>query len=331
MRLIEIDEYNSVTMQLARPIIDRHQRVLLATGRTIHPKYLARLKEMDIKYLFVEDAVSFGITMDEMMDMPTWIDSIEIIKNAFLEMKKSSDANIRELQKLSNKLVHEVNNRKVLVLIPSTSIPDELRMYAHAINVALLSLQIGKKLVRNQLHLRDLAMGALLHDIGKLVTDIEEEHPLKGFEYLRKIRDVSLVSAHVAFQHHERIDGTGFPRALKGGQIHDFAQICALANEFDHHISMNGVPPHEAMEIIMAKNGTFFREDIVQTFIQQIPSYTPGTKVLINHRDEAIVTKIKQNMQRPFIRFIETNKELSLADHHTLLITGIMKEKLAEE
>jgi putative nucleotidyltransferase with HDIG domain len=327
MRLIEINEYNHVTMQLARPILDRQQRVLLAQGRTIHPKYLERIKEMDIKYLFVEDAVSFGITMEEMLDMPVWIDSIEIVKKVFIDVKKSSDPMIRELQRLTIRLVNEVNNRKVLVLIPTTSMPDELRMYAHALNVALLSLQIGKKLGYNQLNLKDLAMGALLHDIGKVITDIEEEHPLKGFEYLRKIREISLLSAHVAFQHHERIDGKGYPRGLSEKQIHDFAQICALSNDYDQHISIEGIPPYIAMEMIMAKSGTYYREDIVQTFVQQIPSYTPGTKVMVNHNQEAIVTKIKNNIQRPYIRFLATNQEVSLADHLTLLITGIIKEE----
>lgn len=56
MRLISIEDYDSRLMQLARPIYDRHKRVLLGEGRTIHPTYLERLQKLDVRYLFVEDA-----------------------------------------------------------------------------------------------------------------------------------------------------------------------------------------------------------------------------------------------------------------------------------
>lgn len=324
MRLISIDEYNPKLMQLARPIFDKQRRVLLGAGRTIHPTYLKRLVELDIRYLFVEDAASYGITMEEMVDIPTWMDAIDSIRTAYQAVLDKKALPIRELQKQVILLVEEVAKRKAIFLIPTSSLADELRDYAHSVNVTLLALQIAKKLGYSQIQLKDLAFGCLLHDIGKVLGPNTDHHARSGFEYLRKIREVSLLSAHIAYQHHEAIDGSGEPRGLEAKEIHEYAQVCAIANLYENLLSKEGIPPHEAMEYIMTKSGTVFPSSLVSLFVQQVPSYIPGTKVRLNNGREGIVTRILGNLQRPYIRYLDTNEEISLAEHHTLLITEVL-------
>lgn len=327
MRLISIDEYNPAVMQLARPIYDKYKRVLLGAGRIIHPVYLEKLKALDIRYLFVEDAVAYGITMDEMLNLPSWMDGVETVEKAYKAVERKEEFPVREIQKLVVKLVDEVSKRKALILIPTTLLPDGLRQYAHPVNVVLLSMQIAKKLGISQIQLKDLATGCLLHDIGKALTSIEEDHPVAGFDYLRKIREFNLLVAHVAYQHHECIDGTGIPRRLKDQEIHEFAQVCSIANLYDHALSDRGFPPHEAMEYVMTKSGTMFSKEIVEIFAQQIPIYIPGTKVRLNNGKKAIITKILGNIHRPYIRYLDSNEEFSLTKDYTLLITEVLNEK----
>lgn len=327
MRLISISDYNDKTMQLARPIYDRQKRILLAAGRSIHPKYLERLEDMDIRYLFVEDAISEGITMEEMVDMPTWMDAIEAVQKVYQDASSKKVFELREIQKITRKLIDEVTKRKAIVLIPTTSIAEDLRRYAHSVNVALLALQVAKKININNIQLRDLAIGTLLHDIGKAITPDDERHPQEGFDYLRKVRDLSLLSAHVAFQHHEQLNGEGFPRKITGKEFHEFAQICGVCNLYENMISRENIPPHMAMELIMTKSGIGFSEEVVQAFLQSIPSYTPGTKVKLNNGEIAIVTKIRSHMQRPVVRYLSNNKETYLDEDYTLLITGIVEEE----
>lgn len=326
MRLISIEEYNPTIMQLARPIFDKQKRVLLGAGRTIHPAYLNRIMDLDIRYLFVEDATSYGITMEEMVDIPTWMDAIDTVNRAYQAVSKKEELPIRDLQKQVIQLVEEVAKRKAIFLIPTSSLAMELREYAHSVNVTLLSLQLAKKLNISQIQVKDLALGCLLHDIGKALGYAPEHHSQTGFEYLRKIREVSLLSAHVAYQHHEALDGSGEPRGIAEKDIHEFAQVCAIANIYENCLSKEGLPPHEAMEYIMTKSGTLFSTDLISLFLQQVPSYIPGTKVKLNNGRIGIVTKILGNVQRPYIRYIETGEEISLADKHTLLITEIIDE-----
>jgi putative nucleotidyltransferase with HDIG domain len=323
MRLISIDEYNYVTMQLAKPIFDRHRRVLLAAGRKIHPKFLERLKELDFRYIFVEDAVSEGITLDEMVDMPDWMDAIEVMEKTFQTVKKQELIQVKDLQSIVTKLVAEVSKRKLIVLMPATSLAEELRPFAHAVNVALLSLQTAKKLKFNPSQMQDIGMGALLHDIGKALTDRRDEHPSAGFELLRKQREISLLSAHMAYQHHETMDGKGFPRGEQ--QIHDFAQICGLADLYENYISKEELPPHEAIELLMTKS-CLYKPSILQAFVETVPPYPPGTKVQLSNGEKAIVTKIIDHPHRPTVRILSTKEELSLADHHSMIISNYIKE-----
>lgn len=324
MRLISIDEYNPKLMQLARPIFDKHRRVLLGAGRTIHPSYLEKLGALDIRYLFVEDAISFGITMEEMVDTPTWMEAIDALKNTYRAVEENQEFPIREIQRQVVTLVDEVAKRKAIFLVPTSSLTEDLREYAHAVNVALISLQLAKKLGISQKQLKELALGCLLHDIGKAIKEETQHHARSGFEYLRKIREVSLLSAHVAYQHHEAIDGSGKPRGLEEKEIHELAQICALGNVYDHAISRDGLPPHEAMEYIMTKSDTWFTAELIGLFVQQVPSYIPGTKVRLNNGRTAIVTKILRNLQRPYIRYLDSEEEVSLGDCHTLLIAEVL-------
>lgn len=331
MRLISIDEYKPKLMQLARPIYDRQRRVLLGAGRSIHPVYLKKLIELDIRYIFVEDAVAFGITMEEMVDHPTWMDAIEAVQKAYEALSRKEELPIRDLQRQVTRLIDEVASRKALFLIPTLSLADELRAYAHTVNVTILSLQLAKKLGISQIPLKDLAMGCLLHDIGKVLVKDGENHCLVGFDYLRKVREVSLLSAHVAYQHHEAIDGSGEPRGLQGKEIHEFAQICGIANLYDNALTVEGMPPHEAMEFIMTKSGTIFSQELVNLFVQQVPYYIPGTQVILNNGRQGVITKIVGNIHRPFVRYLDTNEEISLAKDHTLLISKVENIHVGEK
>jgi putative nucleotidyltransferase with HDIG domain len=325
LRLIRITEYDERTMELAKPVYDSQRRILLAASHTIHPKILERLIQMGIRTLVVDDAQSRGITLEEMLDVPTWIDVIQNVREIYEAIKTKKPIVIKNLLAGIGRLILEVKKRPVLIPVPSSTLPDELKQYAHAVNVTILSLQVGKGLGYNELMLRDLAIGCLLHDIGKAVTEEELKHPEAGFEILRKIRELSLLSAHIAFQHHESLDGTGYPRALKGNAaFNEYAQICGLCNYYDNLISHEELPPHTAMEAVMAKSEYGYATGIVQAFVNGVPSYPPGMKIRLHTGEEAIVSKIMNHMQRPVIRKQLTGEEIDLSDHPTMMIAGVI-------
>ncbi|MFV8829342.1 HD-GYP domain-containing protein [Alkalihalobacterium sp. APHAB7] len=321
MRLIQIEEYNHKTMELAKPIYDVKGRVLLGAGHRIHPKYLEKLQSLKIRYLVIEDAVSTGITLDEMVDMPTWIDAIRSVHSAYKAVKDKKLLPFRDIQNTVKKLITEVRSRRVIMLAPSTSAADDVQEQAHCVNVTLIALQMGKFLQYNELQLKDLAFGCLVHDIGKAITDDYEEHPIKGFNLIRNVREVNLACAHIAYQHHECFRGQGFPRRISGNEILEFAQVCAIANEYEHLISKEGISPYTAIEMLMTKSDKVYSHRIVDALFKSVPSYLPGMKVELNTGNEAIVTKIETHLHRPYVRFLESGEEFSLEDNPTVIIT----------
>jgi putative nucleotidyltransferase with HDIG domain len=320
MRLIPITEYDEQTMELAKPVYDAQRRVLLAAHHTIHPKILPRLIQLGIRTLIVDDAQSRGITLEEMLDIPTWIDVIQNVREIYETVRTKKPISIKNLLVGTGLLIMEVKKRPVLIPVPASTLPEELKPYAHAVNVAILSLLVGKGLGYNELRLRDLAIGCLLHDIGKAVTEEEAIHPEAGFEILRNIRELSLLSAHVAFQHHESLDGSGYPRAIKGAAFNEFAQICGLSNYYENLVSRDCVAPHTAMEAVMTRSESGYNTGIVQAFVNGVPPYAPGTKIRLQTGEEAIVSKILSHMQRPVIRKQLTGEEIDLSNHPTLMI-----------
>lgn len=331
MRLIQIEEYKEHSMQLAKPVYDAKGRVLLAAGNRIHPKYLQKLKSIGVTFLLIEDAASQGITLEEMVDMPTWIDATQLIKDSFERAKLRKVLPIKELQQCVFKLLYEVRKRKAVLLIPSTSVADELQPYAHSVNVALIALQIGKFLQYTESQQRDLAIGCLLHDIGKVVANRVEEHPEKGFSIIRNAREINLLSAHIAYQHHERLDGQGYPRKISGEDFLQFAQVCSIANEYENMISLHHVTSYEAIERLMAKSDSHYSHAVVNALFKGVPSFLPGTFIRLNTSEKAIVTKIDTHLHRPVIKLLETDEERSLADFPTLIITEELSREEVED
>ncbi|MGG6311706.1 HD-GYP domain-containing protein [Paenibacillus macerans] len=324
MRLIPITDYNEQTMQLAKAVYDGRGRVLLAANHTIHSRFLERFRQMGISHIVVEDTVSKGITLEEMLDIPTWLELIEHVKTAYDAAAGNKPFPIKSLMQGAGSLVDEVKRRPIAISVPVTAVVAELHSFAHAVNVALIALQIAKSLSYNDLQLRDLAIGCLLHDIGKGISLERKTHPETGFQYLRTIREISLLSAHVAYQHHERYNGTGAPRGIAGSEIHEYAQICGLANFYENLASVLRIPPHEAVEAVMAQLGSGYAERIVQAFVQGVAPYPPGSKVVLSNGELAIITRIDSHMQRPVVRYLTTGQEVSLAEYPTLMITELV-------
>ncbi len=320
MRLIQLSDYDEQLMQLAKPVYDAQGRILLAANNKIHSKFLERLMQVGVSYVVIEDAESKGITLDEMLDMPAWLDVILIVREGYLSVAGKKPLPLRNILKGVDKLIADVKYRPVVMSVPISTIPVELQLYAHVVNVTLLSLQIAKQFGYNDLQLRDLAVGCLLHDIGKTIIDDQNKHPEAGFNILRNIKEISLLSAHVAFQHHETYDGKGYPRGISGKEMLEYAQICGIANMYENLLSKKNMPPHEAIEVIMALNGTSFKETVVHAFAKGIAPYPPGTKIILNNGERAIVTKIKSHIQRPFVRYLSSGHEVSLADYPNIMI-----------
>lgn len=158
--------------------------------------------------------------------------------------------------------------------------------YTHCVNVCILSLGMAIRLGFGD-SLRDIGMGSLLHDIGKRMIPREvlekpgplsdeeweqmKKHPLYSFEMLRGEGGVSRIACEIALQHHEKMDGSGYPRGLRGVMIHRFSRLVCIADIFDALTSSRpykgAVPPFDALRVMVEEMRGKLDVELLREFI----------------------------------------------------------------
>lgn len=160
----------------------------------------------------------------------------------------------------------------------------------HSARVSRLALDLGKQCDFNEEQLNNLEYAALLHDIGKVgvsakilnkesgltVEEYEEikKHPIIGHRILSRIKGLENAS-NIVLQHHERIDGKGYPFGLTGDQIYTEAKIISIADAFDSMVharpyKKNPMTIDQAIEVLINNKGTQFDAELVDKFISII-------------------------------------------------------------
>ena len=202
-------------------------------------------------------------------------------------------------------------------------------MYQHSVNVAILATAVGMSIGYNRQQLTDLGIGALLHDIGKIQLpqemqkkstrwsseeiEIAKEHAMMGFNMLRKQHNISLLSAHVALQHHERLNGSGYPQGLRGSQIHEYAQIVGICDVYDSLTTSRPwrkrFMPQDALEYLFGSGGHLFELRLVNAFRKHIAVFPLGSSVVLNTGETGVVCKVDPECcHRPTVRILKDGR-----------------------
>jgi putative nucleotidyltransferase with HDIG domain len=173
----------------------------------------------------------------------------------------------------------------------------------HCLNVCILAIAFGRHLGMSEEDLEIIGLCGLLHDVGKMrippeilnkpsaLTDKEfnmiKAHTVHGRNLLMASPGIPNSTIDVAYSHHEKIDGSGYPRQLPASGISEFARIIALVDAYDAMTAdrcySEGKPSTEALKIIFKDRGTHFDERLALEFIKSVGLYPPGTLVeLVN-------------------------------------------------
>lgn len=199
----------------------------------------------------------------------------------------------------------------------------------HALNVFMVSMMLGKKFELKQQDMFALGIGALLHDIGerKVPTQVLakqrkaipllraektffELHPEYGKRMVGSIEAFSSDSGELIYQHHERLDGSGYPRGIKGDAISLLAQIIMVADQYDHLTNaldtQKCLCPTEAFSRLYVNRGKLFSEPVVVCLIHTLSIYPPGTFVLLSDESIGMVTRTNFSaFTRPLVMIYE--------------------------
>lgn len=217
----------------------------------------------------------------------------DYIQRVLEDVRLGRAIDLAEARQLVNELVSSIMaNESALVWLTMLKHRDEYTSQ-HSINVCIMSLVFGRHLGLSEGDLRELGHGALLHDIGKMkvpldilnktgrLTDDEMEelkrHASYGYELLKDSEHISARALDIVRSHHERVDGSGYPRGLKAGEIGQFPMIVSVVDVYDaitsDRVYHMGISPYEALNLMYGWTPHSFQRDMVEAFIKCLGIY----------------------------------------------------------
>ncbi len=341
MRIAPLTE-RVVGERLGHAIHDRRGRVLLAAGVTLTPRFVSILSRRG--YLSVPlhdplapDAVPVDVIRDEVRQNAT-----AAMRNVLREAGQAGKVATGALQRVVDEILADMAGNPDLAY--NVTCLRSLREYTffHSVNVCVYTLTVAAPLALGRDQLRDLGVGALLHDIGKIyyldlvnrrgtLTPDEQaviqQHTQDGYDLLRRQAGINLLSAHVAYQHHERLDGSGYPRGRRGEQVHPWAQAAAVADVYDtitaDRTYGKAVPPHAAMAEVwrQAEAGQLNRQFVRQLMLR-VAAYPEGTILALESGEIAVVVgQSRLGGDRPRVRVVADDR-LDLAPGEERTVDG---------
>lgn len=266
--------------------------VLLTKGTILRESYIEKMRKMGIGSVYVEDDNCSCTTSDVNLTINLRERALESVYRFYdLAGEVGQEGVITQIQPIKNLVSHLVlemyANKTPLGSLNDIRTKDNYT-YTHGIDVAILSVMIGKQLGYTQEELKQLGLSALLHDIGKVFTPPEilnkpgpltvsefeemQRHTLLGYKYLVNDLGLSPEISIPALQHHECIIGGGYPFGLKGDRMMSNSKIIAVADVFDALTSdrpyKNAISNIEAVEVLKEGVGTKFDKKILETALK---------------------------------------------------------------
>lgn len=203
--------------------------------------------------------------------------------------------------------------------------------FDHSVRVSMISGLLAKWCGLNDLQIKDAALAGLLHDIGKCnipdqilnkpsTLTLEEfkvmkTHAILGYILIKDIPNISYDVLLGVMQHHERVDGSGYPNGIKGNEINYLAKIVAVADVYcamtQDRVYKESMHSFEAMSFILEKCHTSLDFSIAKTFLGNVAHFYIGHKVVLNNNQQGeIIMTYKDDPSRPLVRVGENYFDL---------------------
>jgi HD-GYP domain-containing protein (c-di-GMP phosphodiesterase class II) len=308
VRIVRLDD-RAVGLRLGQPVTDYRGDVLLQRGVELTPRYIGALLERGFLSVPVHDPLAPDAIPVEAIRQRTRRAAVSALEDAVGRAERGGRIAMPAICQVMDRILDDTASSSDLAFNLSTLRSTEDVLFTHSVNVCVYALILARSVALDQRDMVRLGVGALLHDIGKIFfldvarkhgsrTAEEQEtlkrHTVEGFGLLRDQGGVHLLSAHVALQHHEKLDGSGHPRHLQGDTIHPWARLVAVADRYDRLVSeREGRPalrPHEAMARLqaLADEGKIDAR-LVRHLAWRLAAYPEGTIVLLESGEVAVV------------------------------------------
>lgn len=356
MRLVSVNQLQS-GMRLGKKIYNDEGLILLADGAELTDPIINRLAKIDIGYVYIEDALTDDVVISSMLHDETRNQALKVVRGQFQDMTGASSITKgfyhldKKFSKVMDSILDDLSSQADPMIMLLDMHTADNYLYVHSLNVCLYTLVLGIAHGYSKSDLKVIGLGSLLHDIGKtqiptkivqkpgMLSDDEfrhmQAHTEIGFRILKEEPNIPLLAAHCALQHHERIDGSGYPRGLTGPQIHEYAKWLGVADSYDamtsNRIYKKAMLPHQAVEALYVGSGTLYEQKQLELFRDRVAIYPQGLTVSLSNGETGVVVKIDPSSpHRPVVRIMKgpegeavTPYELDLNKALSVVISGV--------
>ena len=336
---------------LAKNINFDKNRILLRRGVTLTGSIIKKIEKLGLQGVYIDDDISRDINISSVISDELKYKATKGIAAFFLSANQGKLSKERqqigEIKDTILGIVDEIRlNPNLKINIVDLRTYDDYT-FSHSINVAVLSVVVGTVIGLDKYQLNELALGALIHDIGKVFCDkniinkpgrlTPEEyeevklHTVRGYNYLFSSDNIPLSAKLAVLSHHEKYNGLGYPENKSKEDIPLFGRIISVVDVYDALTSdrsyRKAMLPSQAFEYILSGYNTMFDPAIVEAFIRKVAFYPVGTCVRLSNGITGIVTEnFDSSYLRPLIRIISnrrlTDEYIDLAhDSSTLNVT----------
>lgn len=263
----------------------------------------------------------------------------KVVTDVLNDIKLGKQIETEKVTHVVDNMVESIfNNRHALTSLSRIKSRDEYT-FQHSVNVCVLMLSFARTCKVDRETMRHIGTGALLHDIGKMkvpndvlnkegkLTDEEftlmKSHVVESVKILSETAGIPEVASEIAGQHHERYDGTGYPKGLKGEDISLFGRMAAIVDVYDaitsNRVYHSGMEPAAALKKMFDWSKHHFDEIVVQNFIRCVGIYPVGTLVMTDSKFLGVVIEPgEESLLHPVLRLVYNVKKDHFIEPHDL-------------
>ena len=311
--------------------------------------FLDKFQQTPVRHITLRPATEVDDPKDDEESLTaakrTYAQSVKVAQEVMGDMRIGKAVNVRKVKRAVQGIVDQVlSNESSMVTMTTLRDFDEYT-FTHSVNVSIFSVIIGQRLGLDRLQLYELGLGALFHDIGKqrhdadvinkpgALTDEEwaqlKEHPTDGLLLLFQMHgftDVPYRQMLMAYEHHMKIDLTGYPPNKREREPTLFSRIVAVADAFDAGTSVRSYqykpwPPDAVLQEMRDNPARGADPLIVKVLITATGVYPVGTLVILDTHEMAVVSQVNSDpdlLHRPTVRVISDPVGLPLAEPKTV-------------
>ena len=335
-------------MRLEQAIVMPDGKTLLSSGTILSIKNIEKLHELNIKSIHIADRYTHLITPIDKMQTQLVEDLTRMLRQIAPNSPEAnkSDEVVKVANVLEKIILKIAKNETVLEFMVELRIIDKVKLYDHSVHTAVLAGLVAGSMGLDVENILCAVTGGLLHNIGvaemPTLLNIKEmtppqqtlwrEHPTYGY-YFAIQKNISRTIANCIQYHHERYDGTGYPKGIKGEEIPLLARIISICAKYSAAITYENISPYMAVEEIYGASGIYYDPEVVKAFVNNIPIYPLGVMVRLSTKEVGIVSNIRKNKgPRPIIKVyynrvnrpITEDKIIDLGVERTIFIEEIL-------